>query len=102
MGNRNACFSSPFYILLLTVTPIPPTFPPQIMVSVMQAVSAQWPCTWSEVLSFRRDHVGTPEQAARAIVYFKSQSQYRNSNNSSSSGGGSAAAAAVVRKKKLD
>ncbi len=50
----------------------------QIMVSVMQSVSAQCPCSWREVLAFRRDHVGTPEQAARAIVYFKSQSQYRN------------------------
>ncbi len=50
----------------------------QIAVGVMQGVNAQYPCSWSEVLNFRRDHVGTPEQAVRAIVYFKNQQQYQS------------------------
>jgi len=49
----------------------------QIAVSVMQGVSAQFPCTWEEVLDFRRDHVGPPEQAVRALVYMKNQLQYQ-------------------------
>ena len=49
----------------------------QIAVSIMQGVSAQFPCTWEEVLDFRRDHVGPPEQAVRALVYMKNQLQYQ-------------------------
>ena len=33
----------------------------------MQGVSAQFPCTWEEVLDFRRDHVGPPEQVSKAL-----------------------------------
>ena len=43
----------------------------------MQGVYAQFPCTWEEVLEFRRDHVGPPEQAVRALVYMKNQFQYQ-------------------------
>ena len=66
----------------------------------MQGVSAQFPCTWEEVLDFRRDHVGPPEQvsmafqgsvgkrkndfhelffqqAVRALVYMKNQLQFQ-------------------------
>ncbi len=50
----------------------------QIVVGVMQGVSAQYPCTWAEVVQFRSEHVGTPEQAIRAIVYYKSQSQFNS------------------------
>ena len=39
----------------------------QIAVSIMQGVSAQFPCTWEEVLDFRRDHVGPPEQVSKAL-----------------------------------
>ena len=49
----------------------------QIVVSIMQGVSAQHPCTWEEVLDFRRDHIGSPEQAVRSMVYLKNQMQYR-------------------------
>jgi len=49
----------------------------QIAVSIMQGVSAQFPCTWEEVLDFRRDHVGPPEQAVRALVYMKNQLQFQ-------------------------
>lgn len=50
----------------------------QIAAAIMQGVSAQFPCSWTEVLDFRRDHVGTPEQAVRAIVYFKNQRHYQS------------------------
>ena len=52
----------------------------QIIVSIVQRVSAHFPCTWEDALDFRRDHIGTTEQAVRALIYLKNQN--RNQINS--------------------
>ena len=46
----------------------------------MQALqtTSGFSATWEELIAFRRDHVGTPEQAARSLAYEKSQRQYRS------------------------
>ena len=49
----------------------------QIIASIVQGVSATFPCTWEEALIFRRDHIGTPEQAVRTLVYLKNQMRYQ-------------------------
>eukprot|EP00095_Tigriopus_kingsejongensis_P011905 maker-scaffold111_size354240-snap-gene-2.28 protein:Tk11905 transcript:maker-scaffold111_size354240-snap-gene-2.28-mRNA-1 annotation:"protein tamozhennic" len=49
----------------------------QILISIVHGVSAQFPCTWTEALDFRREHIGTPEQAIRAIVYRQNQHSFR-------------------------
>ena len=43
----------------------------QILVTLVQGVSNTFPCSWDEAINFRRDHVGTPEQAVRSLVYMK-------------------------------
>ena len=48
----------------------------QIVVSILQGVSAQFPCRWDEILEFRRNHIGSPEQATRTLLYQKNQLQY--------------------------
>ena len=48
------------------------------MVSIVQRVSAHFPCTWEEALDFRRDHIGTTEQAVRALIYLKNQNRHQN------------------------
>ena len=48
----------------------------QIVVSILQGVSAQFPCRWDEILEFRRSHIGSPEQASRTLLYQKNQLQY--------------------------
>ena len=52
----------------------------QILVAAMQALqtTSAVSATWEELIAFRRDHVGTPEQAARSLAYEKSQRQYRD------------------------
>jgi hypothetical protein len=45
----------------------------QIIAAIVQGVSSSFPCTWEEALIFRRDHIGTPEQAVRSLVYLKNQ-----------------------------
>jgi hypothetical protein len=51
----------------------------QILVAIAQGLAAsQFTATWEEVIAFRGDHVGTPEQAVRQLAYEKSQRQYRN------------------------
>ena len=52
----------------------------QIVVSIVQGVqtaASRFGCTWEEALAFRKDHVGTPEQAVRSLVYAKNQMQYQ-------------------------
>ena len=49
----------------------------QIIASIVQGVSAHFPCSWEEALVFRRDHIGTPEQAVRSLVYLKNQMRYQ-------------------------
>jgi hypothetical protein len=49
----------------------------QIIATIVQGVSANFPCTWEEALIFRRDHIGTPEQAVRSLVYLKNQMRYQ-------------------------
>ena len=46
--------------------------------SIVQRVSAHFPCTWEEALDFRRDHIGTTEQAVRALIYLKNQNSHQN------------------------
>ena len=48
------------------------------MVSIMQGVGAQLPCTWDDVIRYRREHVGSPEQAVRGITYIKNQRNFNN------------------------
>ena len=48
----------------------------QIVVSILQGVSAQFPCRWDEILEFRRSHIGSAEQASRTLLYQKNQLQY--------------------------
>ncbi len=51
----------------------------QILANIVEGVSAHFPCTWEEALLFRRDHIGSPEQAVRSILYAKNQCQYQAS-----------------------
>jgi hypothetical protein len=52
----------------------------QIVVSIVQRVSAHFTCTWEEALDFRRDHIGTTEQAVRALIYLKNQNRHQIHN----------------------
>merc|ERR1711860_405113 len=45
----------------------------QIIVTILQGVTAQFPCRWDEILEFRRTHIGSPEQATRTLLYQKNQ-----------------------------
>ena len=57
-------------------------------------MSAYFPCTWEEALSFRREHVGSSEQAVRSLLYLKNQNQHQLQNYPQNiqvaSGGGTA------------
>ena len=50
------------------------------MVSIVQRVSAHFPCTWEDALDFRRDHIGTTEQAIQSLIYLKNQNQHQMQN----------------------
>ncbi len=49
----------------------------QILASIVQGVAVHFPCSWEEALIFRRDHIGTPDQAVRSLVYLKNQTQFQ-------------------------
>ena len=52
------------------------------MVGIVQRVSVHFPCSWEDALDFRRDHIGTTEQAVRALIYLKNQSHHQINNYS--------------------
>ena len=45
----------------------------QIVVTILQGVTAQFPCRWDEVLEFRTRNTMSPEQATRKLLYDKNQ-----------------------------
>ncbi|TRY62030.1 hypothetical protein TCAL_09093 [Tigriopus californicus] len=57
----------------------------QIIVSIVQGVSAQFPCSCEEAMNFRREHISTPEQAIRSIAYLKNQQCYQNNRSNGAS-----------------
>ena len=51
---------------------------PQIVMNVFQGVSSHCPCTWEDVLLFRRNHIGYPDHAVQSLIYYKNQLQYQS------------------------
>lgn len=52
----------------------------QILSQVGQGLrAANFVCDWAEIVDFRVEHVGTPQQAVRAIGYLKHQANYNYS-----------------------
>jgi len=58
----------------------------QIIVTILQGVTAQFPCRWDEVLEFRRSHIGTPEQATRTLLYQKNQLHFAQAHHAAAAG----------------
>lgn len=48
----------------------------QLLKNIWEEVSRRFNCSWLEVLQFRENHVGTPENAAKGLVYHFHQRQY--------------------------
>lgn len=49
----------------------------QLLKNIWEEVSYRFNCSWLEVLEFRENHVGTPENAAKGLVYHFHQRQYQ-------------------------
>jgi hypothetical protein len=49
----------------------------QLLKNIWEEVSYCFNCSWLEVLEFRENHVGTPENAAKGLVYHFRQRQYQ-------------------------
>jgi len=49
----------------------------QLLRNIWEEVSCRFNCSWLEVLEFRENHVGTPENAAKGLVYHFHQRQYQ-------------------------
>ncbi|XP_067004608.2 protein tamozhennic [Anabrus simplex] len=49
----------------------------QLLKAIWEEVQSRFPCGWLEILEFRENHVGTPENAIRGIVYRFHQRQYQ-------------------------
>lgn len=49
----------------------------QIMKQIWEAVSSHYNFTWLDILEFRENHTGTPDQAIRALTYKFRQRQYQ-------------------------
>ena len=53
----------------------------QILKQIWEALSAHYNFTWLEILEFRENHTGTPDQAIRALTYKYRQRQYQEQSS---------------------
>ncbi|PSN30338.1 hypothetical protein C0J52_26390 [Blattella germanica] len=49
----------------------------QLLKTIWEEVSRRFNCSWLEVLEFRENHIGTPESAAKGLVYSFHHRQYQ-------------------------
>lgn len=49
----------------------------QLLKIIWEEVSSRFNCSWLQVLEFRENHVGTPENAAKGLIYHFHQHQYQ-------------------------
>ncbi|KAJ9574349.1 hypothetical protein L9F63_026004 [Diploptera punctata] len=49
----------------------------QLLKFIWEEVSRRFNCSWLEVLEFRENHIGTPESAAKGLIYHFHHRQYQ-------------------------